>query len=337
MAVPGQNQEPVTRQIIVPNDAAGQRLDSFLGRSAELELSRSRVQTLIRQGLVRVDGRPAGHNQILSGGEQVIVEIPPPEPMAVEPENIPLQIIYEDDFLLVIDKAAGMVTHPAAGNFSGTLVNALMHYSRSLSQVGGFDRPGIVHRLDKNTSGLILVAKNDQVHIKLQKQLQKREIKRTYAALICGHMKDEQGTIDLPIGRSLKDRKKMTVTRLKARLAQTDYTVVERFRQYDLLDVGLQTGRTHQIRVHFSHLGHPVFGDPDYGGRLKWHRGVMALAKKTSLAALEIMPRQALHARKLVFEHPVTGEKKSLEAPLPDDFRKLLEFLRAEEGGSHGD
>jgi len=316
-----------TVEILIPADAGGERLDKYIGRLDKVNLTRSRIQKLIKDNLVIVNGRPAGHNHVLQGGETVQIKIPPPPESDIKPEDIPLDIVFEDDFLLVVNKPAGMVTHPAAGNYAGTLVNAVMHHCRKLSQRQGSDRPGIVHRLDKNTSGLIILAKNDDIHLSLQEKIQRREIKRTYKALICGHMKEDEGEINLPVGRSIKDRKKMTVTRLKSREALTYYRVIDRFRLYDLLEVNLQTGRTHQIRVHFSHLGHPVFGDPDYGGRLKWHRGVFSIDKQLAKTALEIMPRQALHAWQLEFIHPITQKPILLQTELPDDFGGLLDFL----------
>ena len=318
-------------EFLVPPDARGVRLDKFIGNTKEIDLTRSRGQKLIDSGLVTIDEKAAEGKQILKGGERLIIKIRPPEESKIESENIPLDIVFEDDFIIVVNKPAGMVTHPAAGNYSGTLVNALMFYTKNLSRTGGVERSGIVHRLDKNTSGLILVAKDDKTQLYLQKELQARRIKRTYNALICGHVKEVTGEIDLPIGRSLKDRKKMAVTNLKSRTAITIYKLIERFKLYDLLEVNLQTGRTHQIRVHFSHLGHPVFGDPDYGGRLKWHRGIFSVDKQFAVKALDMMPRQALHAKSLEFKHPVSGEVVTVESELPDDFKALLEFVKSEE------
>jgi 23S rRNA pseudouridine1911/1915/1917 synthase len=319
-----------TVEIIIPNDVGKERLDRFIGRKSDLKITRSLVQKLIGQGLVAVDGFPAGHNHIVYGGEKVTISIPPPTPMKTIPENIPLEVVYEDDYLLVVNKPAGMVTHPAAGNYTGTMVNALLHYTSNLSSTYGKDRPGIVHRLDKNTSGLILIARNDEVHLSLQKQLQAREIKRTYFALVCGHMKNEKGEIDLPIGRSLKDRKKMAVTYRKSRTARTDYELLNRFRLYDYLKINLHTGRTHQIRVHFRHLGHPVLGDPDYGGRLKWHKGIFSIDKKLAQKVLSIINRQALHAGRLELTHPVSQKNLVVESELPEDFKDLLKLLGKE-------
>jgi 23S rRNA pseudouridine1911/1915/1917 synthase len=314
----------------IPKKMSGERLDKYIGRRSDLKITRTRIQKLIEAGLVLVDGKPAGHNHVLKGGEEVTVKVPPPPRMDVQPEDIPLDIVYEDDHLLVVNKPAGMVTHPGAGNYSGTLVNALLHYSPGLSGVQGIERPGIVHRLDKDTSGLILIAKNDETHVLLQRQLKERRINKMYHALVCGHMKEDSGLIDLPIGRSLKDRKKMTVTGLKGRTAQTEYKLLDRFKLYDLLEVNLKTGRTHQIRVHFSHLGHPVFGDPDYGGRTKWHKGVFTPDHLMARKALDMMSRQALHAKSLEFAHPVTGKAIAVTSELPTDFRDLLNFLNAE-------
>jgi 23S rRNA pseudouridine1911/1915/1917 synthase len=329
------NPEYKTMTFTFPAGSTPERIDRYIGLNPALNITRNKVQKLIKAGLVTIDGRKALHHQVLKGGEKVVIMIPPAPETDIIAERIPLEIVFEDEHLLVINKPAGMVTHPAVGNFKGTLVNALLDYSRNLSTIGGFDRPGIVHRLDKNTSGLILVAKNDEIHLALQRALQKREIKKIYWVLVCGHMKEEKGVIDLPVGRSLKDRRKMTVTRHKGREAQTEYQRRERFRLYDLLEINLLTGRTHQIRVHLAHLGHPVFGDPEYGGRRKWHQGIYSVDRKNALEALEIMPRQALHAKSLRFVHPVTGKTISLESELPPDFQGLLDFLEKETGSSH--
>jgi len=303
------------------------RLDKYIGNDPGLKITRRKIQKLIEAGLIYVDGIPAKHNHPLVGGEEVLIKISPPRESEVKPENIPLDIVHEDEFLLVVNKPAGMVTHPAPGNYEGTLVNALRYYSSELSSGYGIDRPGIVHRLDKNTSGLIIVAKNDDVHVALQQALREQRIRKIYQVLVCGHMKDESGSVDLPVGRSIKDRRRMTVTRYKGRAARTEYRLVDRYKLHDLLEVNLKTGRTHQIRVHFSFLGHPVFGDPDYGGRTKWHRGIFAIDKQVAVEALKIMGRQALHAGKLEFFHPVSEDLISLSCELPGDFRRLLDFM----------
>jgi 23S rRNA pseudouridine1911/1915/1917 synthase len=255
----------------------------------------------------------------------------PPLPTAdLAPEQIQLSLVHEDEDIIVVDKPAGMVTHPAAGNLGGTLVNALLHHFPRLSTLPGKDRPGIVHRLDKDTSGLIVVAKTNLAYLRLQQMIQRRQLSRTYVALVCGHVKSQGGVIELPIGRSPRDRKKMAVTTQQGREAVTRYRVQDRFRSYDLLQVDLETGRTHQIRVHFSHLGHPVFGDPDYGGRHKWHRGQFAPERPLGRKLLRIMSRQALHAARLQFTHPRSGEHVDLSSELPPDFRQVLDLLDSE-------
>lgn len=314
--------------IIIPDDIETIRLDKYIGQNPELKLSRSRLTKLIDNNLVTIDGHPVKGKMILTGGEKIEISIPPVEKIGLKPEDIPLNIVYEDEYMLVVNKPAGMVVHPAAGNYSGTLVHALLYYTKKLS-AGIPDRPGIVHRLDKNTSGLIMVAKSDDIHESLQKMLKKRQIKKTYRAIVCGHLKKKQGTIALPIGRSIKDRKKMTVTNVNSRTAVTEYKVLERYRLYDTLEVILHTGRTHQIRVHFAHLGHPVLGDPEYGGREKWHRGIFSNDRLLGKKALGIMHRQALHAEKLEFKHPVRARTVNLVAELPPDFIELVDLLNS--------
>jgi 23S rRNA pseudouridine1911/1915/1917 synthase len=264
------------------------------------------------------------------GGEEITVTIEPARADLLAGEPIPLDIIYEDDHLVVVNKPAGMVTHPARGNFSGTLVNALLHHLGDLPDGAGTDRPGIVHRLDKETSGLMVVARTDRTYLALQKAISRREVRRTYHALVCGHVKEDSGVIDRPIGRSPKNRKKMAVVERDGKEAVTEYRLIDRFRSYDLLEIQLHTGRTHQIRVHFSHFGHPVFGDPDYGGREKWHRGIFAPERPLARRLLGSISRQALHARRLEFAHPEEGRPLTFEADLPDDFAGLLELLDEE-------
>ncbi len=302
------------------------RLDAYLAQHPDVNLSRNQIQILIDDGRILVNTEPASKKYLVQPGDDIEINIPPPKPSNITPQEIPLDIRFEDEFLAVINKPAGMVVHPAAGNYSGTLVNALMHHFQNLARRGGDERAGIVHRLDKNTSGLLLVAKDDRVHAQLQKDLQKREIKRNYTALVCGHV-EKEGEIDAPIGRSLKERRKMAVTKHASREAQTMYRLTERYRLYDLLDVSLRTGRTHQIRVHFTHIGHPVFGDPEYGGREKWHKGIFANERMLAKKLLEIMPRQALHSRRLEFEHPIKGAKVVIETELPEDFQNLIRAL----------
>jgi 23S rRNA pseudouridine1911/1915/1917 synthase len=327
---PDQNTPPELLRLRVPAGTTAVRLDRYLADNAPGNLTRSRIQKLIDAGLVLVDGAIVPRKHRLTGGEDIQLTVPAPEPATVEPETIALDIVYEDEHLAVINKPAGMVTHPAAGNRSATLANALVHHFRHMSQLAGSDRPGIVHRLDKNTSGLLVVARTDSAYQHLQHALQRREVKRTYTAIVCGHMKEDEGRIEAPIGRSRRNRKKMVVTHHNSREAITDFTVTERFRTYDVLEVRIQTGRTHQIRVHFAHLGHPVLGDPEYSGRDKWHRGAFAPERNLARQLLGILERQALHALRLQFEHPLSHEQLAFEAPIPDDMAQVLNLLRTE-------
>jgi 23S rRNA pseudouridine1911/1915/1917 synthase len=321
----------IRKQLIVPDTTSGARLDKYLGDLPDMGISRTRLQKLIADGLITVDGQAVATKHLLQGGETIDILLPAPEKTLIVGENLPLEIIFEDEHLAVVNKPAGMVTHPAVGNRSGTLVNALIHRFGRLASQGGEDRPGIVHRLDKDTSGLLVIARTDEAYQVLQKAIQAREVQRTYLALICGHVREEAGTIDLPMGRSRRDRTKMAVDGAASREAVTEYRLIKRFKSYDLLDVVLGTGRTHQIRVHFSHLGHPVFGDPEYGGRDKWHRAMFGPDRPLGRRLLGIMQRQALHARRLEFTHPATGERLVFEAEAPEDFRLLLGAL--EEAG----
>ncbi|HUV31813.1 MAG TPA: RluA family pseudouridine synthase [Acidobacteriota bacterium] len=314
-------------RIVVPGELGPQRLDRYLAEHPDLALSRTRIQKLIVDGGVSVNGQAVDKKHKLTGGEVVELTVPPPEPTTLVPENIPLDIVFEDEHLLVVNKPPGLVTHPAAGNYTGTLANALAYHFGRLAGAPGADRPGIVHRLDKNTSGLLVVARNDHAYASLQQAIQSRELRRTYLAVVCGHMRKDSGTIDLPVGRSVRDRRKMSVTDRHSRPAVTGYTVTERFRSYDLLDVLLQTGRTHQIRVHFSHLGHPVLGDPDYGGRQKWHRGIFGPERPLAREILSLLGRQALHARRLEFVHPSTGEALQFDSEPPEDIQVVLRLL----------
>ncbi len=293
---------------------AGQRLDGFLASSIE-ELSRSRIQNLCDGGKVLVDGKKAKKNLRLSGGELITVDIPEPEPVELVPQDIPLDIIYEDDCLLVINKPKGMVVHPAPGHPDGTVVNAVMyHCGGSLSGIGGELRPGIVHRIDKDTSGLLVVAKNDMAHAGLAAQLKDKSLSRIYEGIAVGRIRDDSGRIDAPIGRSLRDRKKMAVGGAAAREAATRYEVIARYTGYTHVRCSLETGRTHQIRVHMAYIGHPLAGDAVYGYG----------AGKTGLDG------QCLHAGKIRFIHPKTGEAMTFECPLPQyfiDFRRKLERI----------
>lgn len=313
-------------EISVPKDKEGTRLDIFLSGQS-LELTRSRIQKLIEAGKILINGSPAKASHKVRSGEKITVEIPPPRESKILPENIPLDIIYEDNDLLVVNKPAGMVVHPAAGNFTGTLVNALLYHGKNLSGIGGVLRPGIVHRLDKGTSGLLVVAKNDLAHLKLSEQLKGKSLYREYVALICGNLSKKSGSIQEPIGRSLKDRKKMTVTKVKSREAWTEFKVLKSFGLGDLLQLKLKTGRTHQIRVHLAYLGHPVLGDPEYGGRAKWLSSLSTNKKKMAQEILSLIDRQSLHAFKIGFIHPQTEKYLEFQAPLPLDISKVLDFL----------
>ena len=299
---------------LVTPDEAGTRLDQFC--QAELAgVSRARVQAWIAEGQVRLNDRPAKPAQRLRAGDRVFVAAPPPpEDARALPEAIPLAVVYEDDDLLVIDKPAGMVVHPAPGAPSGTLVNALLHHCRGgLSGIGGVARPGIVHRLDKDTSGLLVVAKNDRAHLGLSAQIAAKTAERRYWAVVGGHMPAPEGRIDAPIARHPTHRKKMAVVP-GGRVAATRWRVLGSYKGFDWLECSLETGRTHQIRVHLAHVGHPVVGDPVYGGD-------RTLPVK--------LPGQALHARELSFDHPRTGARMTFTAAPPVAFEKLLSYLQA--------
>ena len=292
----------------------GERLDVFLARMAIQgdPLSRSRIQKLITDGNVTVDGKPAKASLRLAASAVVAVELPEPEATDIAPENIPLDILYEDEDVIVVNKARGMVVHPAAGVSSGTLVNALLAHCKDLSGINGALRPGIVHRLDKDTSGVMIAAKNDTAHRSLAEQIQEKTAKRVYWAILTGNIREEEGVIHGAIGRNPKDRQKMAVVRENGKDATTNFRVLERFGAYTLAECRLMTGRTHQIRVHMAYIGHPVLGDPKYG------------AKKCPFS----IEGQALHSKTLMFTHPRTGEKMEFEAPLPEDMQIILDELR---------
>ena len=317
--------EPRVYTFIVDEEESGERLDSWLAGRVP-ELSRSRIQKALKGGEVLIDGIPVGKSsRRLRGAESVELRFNPPKPTEVLPEDIPLDIIYEDKGLLVINKAAGMVVHPAPGNETGTMVNALLAHCGDLSGIGGYLRPGIVHRLDAQTTGLLVVAKSDEVHIALSRQLMERAVTRIYKAIVWGAMPLEEGEIDAPVGRSRSDRKKMAVVRDGGRDAVTYYSVVDTFPPLQYIRLKLGTGRTHQIRVHLTHVGHPVLGDPDYGGR-KFRKGNLPKEEVDRGAkALSLIERQALHAGELSFFHPLLEKVMTFEAPLPDDFRAVLE------------
>jgi len=316
-------------EIIFPPGREPVRLDRFLAEEGVLP-SRAFGQRLIREGRVRVNGEKARASRRLLPRDRVTLEIPPPEPSHLVPEEIPLDVRFEDGDLVVVNKAPGMVVHPGAGVRTGTLVHALLHHCGSLSGAGDPMRPGVIHRLDKETSGLLIVAKNAEAHARLAAAMERREVERSYTAVVWGRMPDE-GTIDAPIGRSDKDRKKMAVVH-GGRRAISRFVTEERFRYASSVTVRLETGRTHQIRVHFSHKGHPVFGDGTYGGRRKALLGIAPEHRRSAAEGLRTIGRQALHARTLRFRHPRTGDGISVEAPPPEDMKNLLGFLREDLG-----
>ena len=302
------NMEPV----VFTAEEKGQRLDVFVVERFP-ELSRSHVQKLIEQGNVLVDGTVRKANYKLRGGEAVQVTVPQAEPISVEPEDIPLDILYEDKDIIVVNKARGMVVHPASGVYTGTLVNALLFHCQDLSGINGEIRPGIVHRLDKDTSGVMVCAKNDTAHLDLAEQIRTKTAHRTYWAIVHGNIKEEAGIIKGDIGRHPTDRKKMAIVRENGKPAVTHFKVLERFGEYTLVECQLETGRTHQIRVHMTSIGHPLINDPKYG------------PKKSSPFAIN---GQALHSLQLTLTHPVTKEEMTFTAPLPTDMEKILTGLR---------
>jgi 23S rRNA pseudouridine1911/1915/1917 synthase len=309
----------------VGKDESG-RLDRFV--SDRLGLSRTRVQALLADGRITVDGRQGRKSESVAAGMKIEVTVPPPAPVEIEAEDIPLDVVYEDADLLVVNKAAGMVVHPAPGNRTGTLVNALLWRVRDLSGVGGRLRPGIVHRLDRDTSGLLVVAKSDAAHLGLSDAIRRRHVKRLYVAAVWGHLLESPLTIEAPIGRDRKDRKRMAVVD-GGRAALTRMRVRERWTRADLLDVALKTGRTHQIRVHLAHVGHPVVGDPLYG--LGWERGMGGPEGGWALELARRTPRLFLHAAQLVFDHPVSGERMRFRADLPPDLSGVAAWARNQE------
>lgn len=288
---------------------AGTRADVFL--AAKLGVSRSNMQKLLEDGRVKRGEKIIKANYKVRAGEMFVVDIPEPEPIEAVPENIPLDIIYEDDDVVVLNKARGMVVHPAPGNYTGTLVNALLYHCSNLSGINSAIRPGIVHRLDKDTSGIMIVAKNDAAHISLSQQIQSKTAVRTYLAVVRGNIKTDSGTIETQIARDKTDRKKMSVVKEGGRDAITDYEVLERFGKYTLVRCKLRTGRTHQIRVHMEYLGYPLVGDPKYSP-MKTPFGIKG---------------QALHSHTLEFTHPRTGDRMKFEAPLPEDMHKIITRL----------
>ena len=296
-------------KFIVEKEDANKRIDAYIAKSANI--SRVNAQRLISEGKILVNGKSVKHSYKTQENDEITMEQEEPKEVELKAENIPLEIIYEDKDIIVVNKPKGMVVHPANGNPDGTLVNAVMAICKdSLSGIGGELRPGIVHRLDKDTPGIIIVAKNDKAHINLSEQIKNHKVEKTYIALVKGNVKENQATINMPIGRSNKDRKKMAVTK-NGKTAITHFKVLKRYDKYTLLEVKIETGRTHQIRVHLSQIGYPIVGDMVYSNR-KNEWGIEG---------------QCLHAKSLKFKHPITGKEMYLEAPLPEYFQKILHEL----------
>ena len=301
--------------VVVAPEQAGERLDKLLAETLE-DVTRSAVQKWMEDGAVLCNGAPVAKNAKAKAGDVIVVQIPDPVSLAAVPQDIPIEIVYEDDDLLVVNKPKGMVVHPAAGNPDGTLVNALLYHCQGrLSSINGVVRPGIVHRIDKDTGGLLMVAKNDFAHNALAEQISAHSFQREYRAVVAGHMPQDGGAIDAPLGRSPNDRKKQAVNGLNPRNAVTHYEVLTRYKGFDYCKFTLETGRTHQIRVHCAYLGHPVAGDTVYGGAKNTHG----------------LQGQCLFAAKIGFVHPRTGEYMEFTAPLPEWFEAFLGKLTVEE------
>lgn len=304
----------MSNKIILISDKEGIRIDAYLPEVMD-DMSRSYAQKLISEGQITVNNNPVKAKYKIKDGDEISVNIPEAVVYKALAQDIPIEILYEDDHIIVVNKARGMVVHPAPGNFDGTLVNALLfHCNGRLSSINGVERPGIIHRIDKDTSGVLVIAKTDSAHRKLSGKFAKHDIEREYIAAVRGIVSENGARIEAPIGRHPTDRKKMAVNTRNGKYAVTHFTVEKRFRKATLIRVQLETGRTHQIRVHMSYIGHPVIGDETYGGTKKGHS----------------IKGQALHAAKLGFEHPATGEKMSFESELPEEFTKLLEELENE-------
>ena len=289
----------------VENKSAGSRIDLFLARQFKDKFSRRFIQQILSAGHVFLNGNKVKAHHKLKENDEVFIEIPPQEKSKVKPQNIPLNIVYEDDDLLVVNKPYAMVTHPAPGNYSDTLVNALAYHCEKLSDVNKELRPGIVHRLDKDTSGLLLVAKNNQAHMKLARQFKDHSIKRKYIALVDGLVEFDEGTIEMPLGRHPRMREKIAVTFNKSREAKTNYRVIKRFKRFSLLELTPETGRTHQLRVHLAHIGHPILGDKKYGKK-------------------HYKCRLALHAKSIGFIHPGTDKFMQFDSDIPEEIKTLI-------------
>ena len=298
------------KKIYIDEAYVGKRIDAYLAENTEF--SRANVQRLIENENIKVNGKKVKVSYKIQKDDEILIEYEEPKEISLKAQNIPVDVLYEDDDIIVINKPKGMVVHPANGNPDGTLVNAVMAICKdSLSGIGGEIRPGIVHRLDKDTSGVIIVAKNDKAHINLSEQIKNHTVEKTYIALVKGFVKENEATINMPIGRSTKDRKKMAVNK-NGKNAVTHFKVIERFRNYTLLEVKIETGRTHQIRVHLSEIGYPIVGDTTYSnGKNEW--GIEG---------------QCLHAKSLRFKHPINGKEMFIEAPLPQYFEDVISELK---------
>ncbi len=317
-----------SRTLTVGHDGARKRVDAYVAQQIT-ECSRSQIARLIKDGHLTVDGQTVKVNRKLRPGETIEISIPPPSQTGMEPENIPLDIVFEDNDLIVINKPAGMVTHPGTGNRTGTLVNALLYHCKTLSPTGAPERAGIVHRLDKGTSGLMVVAKNEIAHRLLANQLQDKTLFREYLAFCWGHLKEPEGSWDLPIGRSVSNPTRMRIDHGAGREALTEYKLLERYELCDKLQLRLKTGRTHQIRVHLAHHNHPIFGDPEYAGREQRVRGIAPELRQTAQKLLKLIDRPALHAARLGFVHPTSGKPREFSAAAPEDMQQLEKALAA--------
>jgi 23S rRNA pseudouridine1911/1915/1917 synthase len=309
------NQEGMNdrREWIAEAEDRGERIDRFITESSEQDVSRTQVQLWIKEGLLTVNGSAVKPNYKLYEGDKLELTVPEPQELDLTAEPIPLNVVYEDADVIVVNKPRGMVVHPAAGHYSGTLVNALLYHCKDLSGINGVMRPGIVHRIDKDTSGLLMAAKNDLAHVSLAEQLKEHSVNRKYIAVVHGNVAHDNGTIDAPIGRDPQDRKLYKVTDRNSKHAVTHFVVLDRYGDYTLMELKLETGRTHQIRVHMKFIGHPLAGDPAYGP---------SRSKSVTIEG------QALHAAALGFKHPRTGEQLEFEAPLPEDMQHLLHVLK---------
>ena len=306
---------PETMSFLVPPEADGERLDKWLSRQDSLGLTRSSLQNRMEHGDVTVNGRTVSKNYRQKAGDTILVTLPEPESLELQPENIPLDILYEDDDVLIVNKPKGMVVHPSAGHYSGTLVNAIMNHCKdSLSGINGQIRPGIVHRIDMDTTGSLIVCKNDESHVNIAEQIKEHTVNRIYVGIVCGNVTEDEGTIEGAIGRHPVDRKKMAVNEKNGKPAITHYKVLERFGNYTYMQFQLETGRTHQIRVHMASIGHPLLGDTLYS---------------SGRSPFKHLQGQTLHAKTIGFVHPKSGEYMEFSAPLPEYFDNLLKLLKS--------